>query len=168
MFVKDLKAKDKRRIKMPLPKRLVTYHKDMFTAHFYDLIWRHAEAKRRNYANHSKRCSCRIQIDLQPRVVPLIKAIYTKLRMMDPQKYSREDMGETTLDAFSYLLDMSSAIDRHIALKRREKEQNQIMLESKNSFFFVDESAEDCVFCGEALSKKRFYSIPLQNLIYLP
>ena len=88
--------------------------------------------------------------------------------MMDPQKYSREEMGETTLDAFSYLLDMSSAIDRHIALKRREKEQNQIMLESKNSFFFVDESAEDCVFCGEALSKKRFYSIPLQNLIYLP
>lgn len=67
VYCKDLLVRDKKQVKLTLPKRLVSYQKDVLTMHFFSQVFKHAALKR-SERNHTSRCQCQIQIDLQPKV----------------------------------------------------------------------------------------------------
>ena len=67
VYAKDLKVTDKNNIRLDLPKRVVEHHQDYLTQHFKKLIKAHSDLKFRE-RKHTEVCSCKIQIDLSPKV----------------------------------------------------------------------------------------------------
>lgn len=75
----------------------------MLSQHFANLIQSHADLKIKE-RNHEEICSCNIQIDLSPKVLPLLQEVYQRLYMSDPAKHFRVTIIKPKmLAAFEYL-----------------------------------------------------------------
>ena len=72
VYCRDLVVYDRFKSLIKLPQRNVEYRRDVLTQHFYEQILDHARLKVRE-ADHTSFCSCQIQIDLQPKVRPMIQ-----------------------------------------------------------------------------------------------
>ena len=84
--------------------------------HFYDLIWAHEELSQ-NEKNHTKMCSCQIQIDLQPKVRPFIQECYRRLAETNPDKFNPKKMDETCLSAYGHMLNVRDHLADHLEEK---------------------------------------------------
>ena len=109
--MKDLSVRDSKSKKIQLPNRAVQYHKDVLTQHFYNQIYNHGELQVKE-KNHTNSCSCKIQMDLQPKLSHFVHEIYAKLSNQSQRKYVLKYLDDSVLTAFAYMLNIGETLQR--------------------------------------------------------
>ena len=173
VFVKDLTCWDDDLSKRAFSESLkLSYHADPLTGHFYRLVLEHHELKLKE-PGHTDLCSCRIQTDTNAEVQKKLKEICAALSSQDPRRFDAQKMEALTLGCFCYLLRIKDDLltkARAAGDKRARTDRLVQIQEDRSARIYLGESRARCPFCDNEFSMTdlKQYSVPLEQLIYLP
>ena len=91
----------------------------------------------------------------------------------DSRRFDAKKMEGNTLECFSYLLGIKDDLrsKEKIDLEKRSRRNKLVQIdEERNSKIYLGESQVRCPFCDTkfSMTDKKQYSVPLEQLIYLP